>query len=45
VTLTITVNGRTIAAGIRRGRVAGFQFHPEKSGPAGLQLLNLFSRQ
>jgi glutamine amidotransferase len=41
MTLSISVNGRVIAAGISRGRVAGFQFHPEKSGPPGLALLNL----
>ena len=31
--------GRSFPAAVRKGRVAGVQFHPEKSGPAGLQLL------
>jgi glutamine amidotransferase len=31
-----------ITAVVARGRVAGFQFHPEKSGPAGLTMLEAF---
>ena len=27
---------------VRMGNVTGFQFHPEKSGPAGLALLTRF---
>ena len=30
--------GRTLTVVARRGSVAGTQFHPEKSGPAGLRL-------
>ena len=30
--------GRTLTVVARRGSVAGTQFHPEKSGPSGLQL-------
>lgn len=29
-------------AGLRRGAVVGVQFHPEKSGPAGLEVLRRF---
>jgi glutamine amidotransferase len=34
--------GHRIAAAIRRGNVMGCQFHPEKSGPAGLRILANF---
>jgi glutamine amidotransferase len=30
---------QSFVAAVRRGAVAGFQFHPERSGPAGLALL------
>lgn len=37
---TATVeHGATFAAVVRRGRVSGFQFHPEKSGDDGIALL------
>ncbi|NLF18613.1 MAG: imidazole glycerol phosphate synthase subunit HisH [Lentisphaerae bacterium] len=36
------VYGRRFAAGVARGNVIGFQFHPEKSGRPGLQLLRNF---
>ncbi|MDX6767545.1 MAG: imidazole glycerol phosphate synthase subunit HisH [Candidatus Methylacidiphilales bacterium] len=39
---TTTYGGVTFASGIRRGAVAGFQFHPEKSQAAGLALLNAY---
>lgn len=29
----------SFVAGVRRGSIAGFQFHPERSGPEGLALL------
>jgi len=27
-------------AAVRQGQIMGFQFHPERSGPAGLRLLS-----
>lgn len=36
--------GQRITAAIRRGAIAGCQFHPEKSGPAGLDMLAAFLR-
>jgi glutamine amidotransferase len=35
-------HGGRFCAGVRRGNVAAVQFHPEKSGPAGLALLRNF---
>jgi len=42
VAATINVNGHDIPAAIAHGHVVGVQFHPEKSGPAGLKLLARF---
>ena len=36
---TTSLDGRTFTSMVLRGRVAGFQFHPERSGKAGLSLL------
>ncbi|MEK7416070.1 MAG: imidazole glycerol phosphate synthase subunit HisH [Planctomycetota bacterium] len=41
--LAVTKHGtHTLTAAVRHGRVTGFQFHPEKSGPAGLAMLAAF---
>jgi glutamine amidotransferase len=38
-TVAITEHGVPFASIVERGRVCGMQFHPEKSGSAGVQLL------
>ena len=38
-----TEYGIPITAAVARGHVCGTQFHPEKSGPAGLAILRAFS--
>lgn len=37
--------GNPITAAIRSGRVTGLQFHPEKSGPVGLDIMRRFVAQ
>ena len=38
-TVAITTHGMPFSAAIQQGRVAGVQFHPEKSGDNGLRIL------
>jgi glutamine amidotransferase len=38
-------HGSRFAAIVQRGNVAGVQFHPEKSGDAGLRILRNFVRR
>ena len=38
-TAAVCEYGVPFSAAVERGNVAGMQFHPEKSGPAGLQML------
>jgi glutamine amidotransferase/cyclase len=40
--LTTTNYGDEFISGVQKGRVAAFQFHPEKSGEAGLSILRNF---
>jgi glutamine amidotransferase len=35
-------DGLAVTAAVRRGNVTGTQFHPEKSGPAGLSIIKAF---
>jgi glutamine amidotransferase len=41
-TVAVTEHGEPFAAIVERGLVAGVQFHPEKSGDVGLQILRNF---
>ena len=43
-TVATADHGRPFAAIVQRGHVAGVQFHPEKSGDVGLQILKNFLR-
>jgi imidazole glycerol-phosphate synthase subunit HisH len=43
-TVGVSDHGRTFAAAVARDNVFGTQFHPEKSGDAGLQLYENFVR-
>ena len=43
--IAVTEHGEPFAAIVQRGHIAGVQFHPEKSGEVGLQILrNWLSR-
>jgi imidazole glycerol-phosphate synthase subunit HisH len=41
-TVAVTTHGEPFASIVQRGHVAGVQFHPEKSGDIGLQVLRNF---
>ena len=41
-TVAVTEHGEAFAAIVQRGNIAGVQFHPEKSGDVGLQILRNF---
>ena len=43
-TVASTEHGEPFASVVQRGQVAGVQFHPEKSGDVGLQILRNFLR-
>jgi glutamine amidotransferase len=42
VSIAMTEYGEKFPSAIRKGNLCGVQFHPEKSGPAGLRLLRNF---
>lgn len=37
--------GHAVCAAVQHGRVTGLQFHPEKSGPVGLEMIRAFLEQ
>jgi glutamine amidotransferase len=41
-TVAVTEHGEAFAAVVQRGHIGGVQFHPEKSGDVGLQILRNF---
>jgi glutamine amidotransferase len=43
-TVAVTSHGEPFAAIVQRAHIAGVQFHPEKSGEVGLQILRNFLR-
>lgn len=44
VTVATTTYGETFTAAVRKRFAWGVQFHPEKSGPAGLAMIHNFTR-
>lgn len=44
-TIATAEYGAELTAAVRRGNVCGCQFHPEKSGPTGLNILRAFCEE
>ncbi len=44
VAIGVTDYGKTYASAVQKGNVFGVQFHPERSGPVGLEMLTNFYR-
>lgn len=44
VLATYEYGGHAVTAALRRGNITGVQFHPERSGPVGLRILDRFLR-
>jgi glutamine amidotransferase len=42
-TVAVTEHGAAFSSAVERGQVSGVQFHPEKSGDVGLQVLRNFA--
>ncbi len=40
----VSYGDQALSAAVQRGNATGFQFHPEKSGPLGLELIHRFLR-
>jgi imidazole glycerol-phosphate synthase subunit HisH len=43
-TAAATTHGERFASIVQRGQIAGVQFHPEKSGDVGLQILRNYMK-
>lgn len=44
IIITETEYGSTFASAVAKGNIYGTQFHPEKSGDTGLQILKNFAK-